>query len=63
MGTHAYVNPIIAVVLGWALGGEVVTVRMLVGAVIVLASVLLVNQAESGKTVTLREERLEAAAD
>src|SRR5512146_1024726 len=63
VGTHAYVNPIIAVVLGWALGGEVVTVRMLVGAVIVLASVLLVNQAESGQTVTLLEERLEAAAD
>jgi len=64
VGTHAYVNPIIAVWLGWALGGEAVTVRMLAGAVIVLASVLLVNKAESGRTVTLgRERTAEAAAD
>ena len=63
VGTHAYVNPIIAVALGWALGGEVVTVRMLVGAVIVLASVLLVNQAESGKAATLRSQGHEAEAE
>ena len=67
VGTHAYVNPIIAVLLGWALGGEVVTARMLMGAAIVLASVLLVNQAESGKAVTLgpqeQEAEAEAAAD
>jgi drug/metabolite transporter (DMT)-like permease len=64
VGTHAYVNPIIAVVLGWALGGEAVTVRMLVGAAVVLASVLLVNRAESGKAVTLgKEMKAEAAAD
>jgi len=37
---------------------------MLVGAAIVLASVLVVNQAESGKTVTLgKEMKAEAAAD
>ena len=64
VGTHAYVNPIIAVVVGWAFGGEAVTVRMLVGAAVVLASVLVVNQAESGKTVTLGQEmKAEAAAD
>ena len=66
VGTHAYVNPIIAVLLGWALGGEAVTGRMLLGAAIVLASVVLVNQAESGKPVTLRrdeEVETEAAAD
>src|SRR5207253_514924 len=40
VGTHAYVNPIIAVALGWAAGGETVTARMLVGAAIVLAIVL-----------------------
>ena len=51
VGTHAYVNPIIAVVLGWAMGGEAVTTRMLVGAVVVLASVLVVNQVESGRAV------------
>ncbi len=64
VGTHAYVNPIIAVLLGWSLGGEQVTLRMILGTVIVLASVLLVNKAESGRTVSLRQERAaEAAAD
>jgi drug/metabolite transporter (DMT)-like permease len=63
VGTHAYVNPIIAMVLGWALGGEAVTARMLVGAAIVLASVLLVNQAESGKAARLGSQEAEAAAD
>ncbi len=61
VGTHAYVNPIIAVWLGWVLGGEAVSGRMLLGAAIVLGSVLLVNQAESGKALTLG--RTEAAAD
>ncbi len=67
VGTHAYVNPIIAVWLGWAVGGEVVTGRMLLGAAIVLASVLFVNQAERGRKLTLGPEeppvKLEAAAD
>lgn len=65
VGTHAYVNPIIAVVVGWALGGEVVTPRMLLGAVVVLLSVFLVSQSERGKTASLRssEVKLEAAAD
>jgi drug/metabolite transporter (DMT)-like permease len=64
VGTHAYVNPIIAVLLGWALGGEAVTGRMLFGAAIVLASVLLVNQAERGKDLRRDEEvEGEAAAD
>ncbi|MBZ5568336.1 MAG: EamA family transporter [Acidobacteriia bacterium] len=63
VGTHAYVNPIIAVWLGWALGGEVVTARMLIGAAIVLASVLLVNQAESGKAVALGSQQQEAEAE
>jgi drug/metabolite transporter (DMT)-like permease len=62
VGTHAYVNPIIAVWLGWALGGEVVTGRMLLGATIVLASVLLVNQSESGKAVTLGSGDVEEEA-
>jgi drug/metabolite transporter (DMT)-like permease len=42
VSTYAYVNPVVAVVLGWALAGEAVTARMLVaGAVIVLAVVLI----------------------
>ena len=65
VGTHSYVNPIIAVALGWAIGGEAITLRMLIGAAIVLASVFLVNRAEIGRTVKLgaREIELQATAD
>lgn len=41
--THCYVNPIVAVFLGWALAGERVTTNMLVGTAIVIASVALVT--------------------
>ena len=59
VATHCYVNPIVAVFLGWALAGERVTTNMLVGTAIVIASVVLV-------TVSKKEERLvhaEMAAD
>jgi drug/metabolite transporter (DMT)-like permease len=40
---HCYVNPVVAVFLGWLLAGEAVTGRMLMGAAVVLVGVLLVN--------------------
>lgn len=43
-GSYAYVNPFVAVVLGWAVAGEALTPRMLAaGAAIVLAVVLIVR--------------------
>lgn len=43
-GSYAYVNPFVAVLLGWALAGEPLTARMLAaGAAIVLAVVLIVR--------------------
>jgi drug/metabolite transporter (DMT)-like permease len=43
-GSYAYVNPFVAVILGWALADEALTPRMLVaGAAIVLAVVLIVR--------------------
>jgi drug/metabolite transporter (DMT)-like permease len=42
-GTYAYVNPIVAVFLGWALLDEPVTGRTLVAAFVILAGVALVN--------------------
>ncbi len=44
VSTYAYVNPIVAVFLGWAILGEVVTARtLLAGAVIVTAVALIVS--------------------
>jgi drug/metabolite transporter (DMT)-like permease len=43
VATYAYVNPIVAVFLGWIVLHEKVDVFMLVGTVIIIASVALVN--------------------
>jgi drug/metabolite transporter (DMT)-like permease len=42
VGTHAYVNPIVAVALGAALGGERVTILTLLSALTIVAGVVLV---------------------
>jgi len=43
VGTYAYVNPIVAVLLGWAVLGETVTRRTIVAAAVILLGVALVN--------------------
>lgn len=43
---HAYVNPVVAVVIGGGLGGEQITGIQLLGLVIILGSVMLVNKKE-----------------
>jgi drug/metabolite transporter (DMT)-like permease len=40
--TYAYVNPVVAVALGWAILGESITPWMLAGAALILASVALI---------------------
>jgi drug/metabolite transporter (DMT)-like permease len=42
VASHAYVNPIVAVALGYLVAGEVVTPRMLAGTLLVLTSVFLI---------------------
>lgn len=43
-GTYAYVNPIVAVFLGWALADEAITREMAVGAVLIIGAVVLVER-------------------
>jgi drug/metabolite transporter (DMT)-like permease len=50
VATYAYVNPIVAVLLGTAFAGERVTLRMLVGAALIIGSVALVIMAQQMKT-------------
>lgn len=45
VGTYAYVNPVIAVFLGWAFAGEPVTVRTMIAAGVILAAVVLITMA------------------
>ena len=47
VATYAYVNPVVAIVLGWLVLDEVVTSTTIVGAAIIVASVALVVRTES----------------
>ena len=46
VATYAYVNPVVAVILGWLMAGEAISARMLVAAVIIIAGVALITAAE-----------------
>jgi drug/metabolite transporter (DMT)-like permease len=48
VSTYAFVNPIVAVFLGWWLAGEAITPRVLVSSAVIVAAVA---------TITLMEDR------
>jgi drug/metabolite transporter (DMT)-like permease len=43
VATYAYVNPVIAVLLGWLIAGESMTTQMLVGAAVVVGAVIVIT--------------------
>jgi drug/metabolite transporter (DMT)-like permease len=43
VATYAYVNPVVAVLLGWIMLGEALTGQMLIGAVVIVGSVVLIT--------------------
>ena len=47
IATHTYVNPVVALILGWAFAGEVLTARFVLGGVVVIAAIALVGRATS----------------
>ncbi len=50
VATYAYINPIIAMFLGWALAGEQITLRTLLAAAVIVAAVVLVITARQRAT-------------
>lgn len=50
VGTHVYVNPVVAVLLGVLIAGEKMSLLQVIGLTIILASVLLINLARYRKT-------------
>lgn len=56
VGTYAYVNPVVAVLLGYLLGGEALGLRTILGTVLVLASVLLITLGKSAQSKRTSEE-------
>jgi len=51
VGTYAYVNPVIAVLVGYFLGGEALGARTVVGSLFVLISVVMITTAGAKRTV------------
>jgi drug/metabolite transporter (DMT)-like permease len=51
VGTFAYVNPVVAVLVGYFLGGEALGVRAILGTVFVLISVLVITTTPAAKPV------------
>ena len=64
VSTYAYVNPVVAVFLGWLVLHEPIDRYILMGSAIVVASVILVTSAkEEEKTVAAELPAVEAAGD
>ncbi len=51
--TYAYVNPVVAVFLGWALADEPLTPQMVIAATIIIASVMLITT----KTIPVKPKK------
>ena len=51
VATHAYVNPVVAVVLGWAVAGEALTARMLVAAGLIIGAVVMITSGQQRVTI------------
>ena len=62
VSTYAYVNPVVAIFLGAWLGGEVINVRVVVSALVIIASVVVINTSRGAKTEH-REEAAPSVAD
>jgi len=43
VGTYAYVNPAVAIFLGWLIAHETITIQQVLALVVILAGVLMVN--------------------
>jgi drug/metabolite transporter (DMT)-like permease len=56
VGTYAYVNPVVAVILGYFLGGETIGLRTICGTALVLVSVVVITLSPSKKAkIEVRE--------
>jgi len=56
VGTYAYVNPVIAVILGYFLGGEPIGLRTILGALCVLVSVIVITTTRKPTATPVPEE-------
>ena len=53
VGTYAYVNPVVAVLLGYLLGGEELGPRTLLGTLLILVSVLVITTTRASRPLAM----------
>src|ERR1043166_9311468 len=58
VSTYAYVNPLVAVLLGWAFAGEALTPRTLVAAAVILGGVAIITMSRSATMAAVAEEAI-----
>ena len=61
VGTYAYVNPVVAVFLGWLMVGEVITTQQIIALSVILLGVVLVNfskEKKSGKNLSKEKHNI-----
>jgi drug/metabolite transporter (DMT)-like permease len=46
VATHTYANPVVAVLLGWLLAGEALTLRVVVASIAILGAIVLIRRVE-----------------
>jgi drug/metabolite transporter (DMT)-like permease len=55
VGTYAFVNPVVALFLGWLIAGEVITLRTVLAAAVILTAVILVITAPHPAAARVKE--------
>ena len=62
VGTYAYVNPVVAVLVGYFFGGEAISPRTIAGALLVLLSVIVITTTASKKSLHAASDKPKADA-
>jgi drug/metabolite transporter (DMT)-like permease len=63
VGTYAFVNPMVALFLGWLLAGETVSLRTAIAAGVIVTAVILVITAPHPASVRIAKKALPAAGE
>ena len=63
VGTYAYVNPVVAVIVGYIFGGEALGLRTVVGTLLVLVSVVVITTAKTVREAGNQAFQPEAASE
>ena len=65
VATHTYVNPLVALALGWAVAGEVLPARVVLGGLVVIAAIAWMSRMtqSDSQTARIREPRQASTAE